>query len=225
MKNWKPFELAWIIIFVAIGTAISINTKDSFFNYIVLITGIGCVVLAAKGNIWTYGFGFINSILYAYTAYKNNLYGEVGLNILFYVPTNILGFILWKKHLQNQIVEMKKMKIKKSFTIYFICVLSIFTLGFILSLIPSQNTPYIDASTNIIGITATLLMMNRYREQWILYISLNILTITMWSIRMVNGSTDGSIMVVMWGAFLVNAVFGYYNWSKNSMLEMAIEYA
>lgn len=219
MKHWKPFEIIWLVVFLAIGSWISLNTNDSLFNYLVLITGIGCVVLAAKGHIMTYAFGLVNSILYAYTAYGNQLYGEVGLNLLFYVPTNLIGFMLWKKHLTDSVVIMKKMTITHSLWIYASCIALIGLLGFLLSLIPSQNTPYIDAATNIIGITATLLMMYRYREQWILYISLNVLTIMMWFIRMVNGSQDGAIMIVMWGAFLVNAVYGYYNWSKRAVTE------
>jgi nicotinamide mononucleotide transporter len=60
----------------------------------------------------------------------------------------------------------------------------------------------------------TFLMVWRYKEQWLVYIILNLFTILMWSIRAVNGSPDGAMMIVMWSAYLVNAVYGYYNWSK-----------
>lgn len=216
MKNWKTFELIWIGVFVLIGTIITINTRDSLFNYFILLTGILCVVFAAKGNIWTYFFGIINSLAYALTAYKNGLFGEVGLNLLFYVPMNIYGFFMWKKFMSDSVVIMKGLSIIQSIIVYSGCFFSIIILGFLLSLIEGQNTPYIDASTNMIGITATFLMVWRYKEQWVLYMLLNILTITMWAIRSLNGSSDGSIMVVMWFAFLLNSIYGYYNWSKNA---------
>jgi nicotinamide mononucleotide transporter len=111
---------------------------------------------------------------------------------------------------------MKKMNIIKTIIILLISGFSIFMLGFFLSSLRGQNTPYLDASTNIIGITATFLMIWRYREQWLLYIILNLLTITMWLLRFANGSSDGSIMILMWTAFLINSVYGFYNWSKNA---------
>lgn len=216
MKNWNVFEISWIIIFVSIGIIITITTGDSFLNFLVLITGILCVISAAKGIVFTYVFGIINSILYSYIAYNNGLFGEVGLNILFYVPMNILGFFMWRKHLSNNIVIMKKMKIKNTILTFLVSGFLIFILGLFLSSLHGQNTPYLDASTNIIGITATFLMVWRFREQWMLYIILNLLTITMWFIRFINGSSDGSIMILMWTAFLINSVYGFYNWSKNA---------
>jgi nicotinamide mononucleotide transporter len=89
-------------------------------------------------------------------------------------------------------------------------------LGFGLSFIPEQNTAYIDAATNILSVAATILMMMRFREQWVCYIVLNVLTIIMWSIRAANGSPDGLLMIVMWSAYLINAVYGFYNWTKGA---------
>ena len=223
MRNWKGFELVWFGVFIFIGTFIAINTKDSLFNYFVLLTGILCVVLAAKGSIWTYFFGIINSFGYAYTAYHNGLFGEVGLNLIFYFPMNILGFFMWKKYMSNDVVIMKGLSFIKSAIVYSACIVSIIILGFLLSLIKGQNTPYIDASTNMIGIVATFLMVWRYKEQWVLYIILNLLTITMWFYRLLNGSSDGSIMVVMWVAFFVNSLYGFYNWSMNAKMAMISE--
>lgn len=58
------------------------------------------------------------------------------------------------------------------------------------------------------------LTLLRYREQWLLYITLNLFTILMWVIRLLHGSSDGILMIVMWSAYLINACYGFYNWSK-----------
>ena len=218
LKNWKVFELVWLTTFLTIATIITLTTKDSLFNYFVLITGVFCVVLAAKGHLWTYIFGFVNSFAYAYVAYKNALFGELGLNILFFVPMNIIGFIMWKKKMIKTTVIMRALKRKQQVFLLLICCLGIFVLGLGLSLIETQNTPYIDATTNILSIIATFLMVSRFKEQWLLYIALNIFTILMWYIRTINGSGDGLMMLVMWSAFLVNAFYGYYNWNKQAKI-------
>ena len=144
---------------------------------------------------------------------------------MFFVPTSIIGFWMWEKHLAKNSVEMRGLKFRQQVIVLLICVAAIGILGFSLSHIKTQNTPYIDATSTILSIAATLLMMWRYKEQWLLYIILNIVTIVMWAIRLANGSTDGEIMILMWTAFLINAVYGYVMWAKGSEAKTAVEVA
>lgn len=217
LKNWKLFELILLLFFISIAIFMTCYTRDSILNFIVILTGILCVVLAAKGNLWTYIFGTINTVTYAYVAYRNGLFGEVGLNLLFFLPTNIVGYILWKRKMDGNTVRMRGLSLSRTLWVILICIVGISVLGFLLSLIKTQNTPYVDAATNVLSIVATLLMIWRYREQWLLYISINLLSIVMWYIRYLNGSHDGMMMTLMWFAYLINAVYGYINWSRHAV--------
>ncbi len=215
LKGWNMFEIIWISLFSVVAIVLAVLWKETLFGFGVFITGVFCVVLTAKGSLWSFVFGLFNTLGYAYIAYMNHLYGEMGLNLLFFLPTNIMGFLLWKKHMTaNKKVEMRRLRVPAIIAVVFICITGSLALGFVLSLIPSQNTPYIDAITNIISIVATILTMWRYREQWLLYIVLNSFTIALWGIRTVNGGSDGILMIVMWSAYFVNAIYGYYNWSR-----------
>lgn len=205
-------------MFSLTAVVLTVLWKDSIFGFSVFLTGVLCVVLAAKGNIWTYAFGLYNTLGYAYIAFSNALYGEMGLNLLFFLPMNVIGFIMWRKHMQGGQVVMRRLTPLRFALVAAGCVASAFTLGFGLSLIPGQNTPYIDATTNVLSIVATILMVRRFREQWLLYIVLNIFTIAMWSIRTINGSPDGVMMIVMWSAYLVNAAYGFFVWSHGTQL-------
>ena len=49
-------------------------------------------------------------------------------------------------------------------------------------------------------------MVLRYREQWLLWIVLNIISIALWA--------ENTAMYVMYSAYLLNSLYGYYNWSK-----------
>ncbi|MBU3114014.1 nicotinamide riboside transporter PnuC [Clostridium lacusfryxellense] len=217
IKNWNLYEIIWIVIFSMVAIVLTIVWKDTLFGFSVFMTGVLCVILAAKGNIWTYFFGMYNTFGYAYLAFNNGLFGEMGLNLLFFTPMNIVGFIMWRNRMSGSIVQMRGLRSKDKILTAIICVLGSIALGIGLSLIKGQNTPYIDAITDILSIVATFLMVWRYKEQWLLYIVLNIFTIVMWSIRTVNGSPDGAMMIVMWSAYLVNAFYGYYNWNKGAI--------
>ncbi len=216
LKNWRGFELIWLFLFTSLAIALNIYWKDTLLNFIVFITGVICVVLAAKGHIWTYIFGMINTVTYAYVAYNNGLFGEMGLNIFFFIPTNVIGYFMWKNKIHDQQVEMRGLKPVIRIVIGISCVILTLILGYLLSKISGQNSPYIDGTTNVLSVVATILMINRYKEQWLLYIVLNIFTILMWSLRTIDGSENGPVMIVMWSAYLINALYGYYNWHIGS---------
>ncbi|MBB6370889.1 nicotinamide riboside transporter PnuC [Chryseobacterium shigense] len=216
LKSWKPFEIIWLLSFSLLGIIITLVSKDNWLNFLVLVSGIFCVVLAAKGSIWNYVLGTVNTVAYAYVAFTNGLFGEVGLYTLFFLPMNIVGYFMWKKHLKDNIVEMKALNIKSVLMMFLITVLGCIFLGYFLSTIHGQNNPYLDGMSTVISIVATVLMIFRYKEQWLLYVILNIITVIIWIIRTLNGSESGVMMTVMWSAFLINAIYGYYNWNKGS---------
>ena len=222
-KNWNLFEIIWLAFFSLIAVFLTLFYKSSFLDFFTMITGILCVVLAAKGALWTYIWGTFNTITYAYISFENGLYGDMGLNLYFFLPMNVIGFFMWKGQLYNKIVLMRSLSLKNLFLTVLFTTVGIWITGYLLSSVEGQNTPYIDATTNGLSIAATFLMVLRFKEQWLLYVVLNIVTIWMWAIRLINGSEDGPLMILMWSAFLVNAVYGYYNWTKGAKLTMELK--
>ncbi|KGR74973.1 nicotinamide riboside transporter PnuC [Ureibacillus sinduriensis] len=221
MKNltggWNLFEITWLVLFTSIAVGFTVISKDSLFGFTVFITGVLCVVLAAKGNLMSYVFGMYNTVGYAYLAYINGLFGEVMLNLLFFVPMNIIGFYMWKSNRQEDgKLAMRQMNKMGLLQLVVACVIGCVMLGFGLSFIPAQNSPYIDAATTVLSVVATFLMVRRFKEQWLVYIVLNLFTVLLWAIRMLEGSGEGLLMIVMWGAYLINAIYGYYVWNKGA---------
>nr|WP_156282934.1 nicotinamide riboside transporter PnuC [Paenibacillus sp. NEAU-GSW1] len=215
------FEIVWLVLFTLIAVGFTVISKDSIFGFTVFITGVLCVVLAAKGMLMSYVFGMYNTVGYAYLAYINGLFGEVMLNMLFFVPMNVVGFYMWKKNLQGGKLSMRQMELKGMFLAGAICLLGSLLLGFGLSFIKGQNSPYIDALTTVLSVVATILMVRRFKEQWLIYIVLNIFTVLLWVVRMLDGSDEGLMMIVMWSAYLVNAGYGYYNWNRGAKEALA----
>jgi nicotinamide mononucleotide transporter len=107
---------------------------------------------------------------------------------------------------------MRQLGWKQRAAVALVCLVSTIGLGLLLRLNPSQNTPFIDATTNVLSVVATFLMMWRYKEQWLLYAVLNVVSIAMWVIRLQAGGPAGDLMVLMWSLFLLNALFGWWRW-------------
>ncbi|MGN7178140.1 nicotinamide riboside transporter pnuC [Paenibacillus sp. FSL R5-0490] len=217
-KNWTRFEIVWLITFTLVNIYLFFAWSDSLLGLISSITGMLCVVLVAKGKIANYYFGIVQTLTYAYIAYGYGLYGEAMLNALFYFPVQFIGIYLWKQHKTNQDVKGEDVKVKsltKKGWLY--TLISIVTLtigyGFFLRYLEG-NFVWTDSATNVLSITAQILMLKRFAEQWLLWISVNVLSIILWAGALITQGGNDFSMLVMWTAFLVNSIYGYINWRK-----------
>jgi nicotinamide mononucleotide transporter len=214
-KDWTLFEKSWLAVFTLVAMGLSYTWGDTLFSFSVFLTGVICVVLVARGSIWNYSYGLYNAGGYAWLSYQNGLYGEVMLNAGYFLPAQIVGIFLWKENLaKGTTVVMRKME---KLTMAGWLVLSgglTYAYGVILSTIPGQNTPFFDSCSTVLSVIAMILMIYRYREQWILWIIVDIVSVAMWAFRLESGVEGAPAMLVMWSAFLVNAFYGWYKWNK-----------
>lgn len=216
LKSFTYFEWAMILAVIGFTTYFSIINTENTVLYLIIdaiaaISGILCVVLCAKGKKTQYIWGLINVIGYVIIAWINKYYGEVMLNALYYLPSQFIGYYLWNKHInkENDKVEGNKLNIKKSILLILLCLIGIVLYKEVLDILGGNKT-LLDSASTTISIFANLLMMLRYREQWLLWIIIDAITVVMWFIA------KDFIMVTMWSVYLVNAFYGYYNWSKIS---------
>ena len=82
-----------------------------------------------------------------------------------------------------------------------------YLLGLFLTSINS-NQPYTDAATNVLAVYAQLMMVRRYREQWLWWLIIDILFMKMWFVA------SNMSMFVMYIAWTINCIYDWYNWSK-----------
>lgn len=214
VKKFNLFEWGMILSVVVFTVYFSIIDTENSLLYLIIdgiaaICGIFCVVLCAKGKKSQYIWGLINIIGYVIIAWINKYYGEVMLNSLYYLPSQFIGYYLWNKHMNkdNDDVCGKKLNLKQSVIFLGIICIGIFGYKIVLDLLGGAGT-LLDSASTVTSVVANLLMMLRYREQWLLWIVIDIITVIMWILA------GDFIMVTMWAVYLVNAFYGYYNWTK-----------
>ncbi|MFT4308405.1 MAG: nicotinamide riboside transporter PnuC [Candidatus Woesearchaeota archaeon] len=211
--DWTLFEKAWLIGFSLITIALTFAWNDSFIGLIASLTGMICVVLVAKARISNYYFGLVNVILYAWIAWQSSYYGEVMLNLLFYVPVQILGLILWRRHsTRADVVAVRWLSHRERIVWFSIAIFATAGYGLVLSLLKG-TLPFVDATSTVFSVVAMILMILRVPDQWVLWIGVNIISIIMWTHILVIDGT-GVSMIVMWSAYLVNSVYGLVNWRR-----------
>ena len=214
-SDWTLFEISWLIISTLTMLTLSIIWGDSPMALISGVTGIISVVLCAKGKISTYAFATINVGLYAIIAYQNRLFGEVMLNGFYYLPMNIVGFYMWRKQKDDAGTVIVRRLTPKQIILLIIGLLIAITAYWRVLVALGGNLQLIDSITTILSIVAFLLQIGRFMEQWILWMIINVFSITMWSLLL--GTPEGSVtMIIMFSAYLINGVYGFRNWLKLS---------
>ena len=130
--------------------------------------------------------------------------------IMLIFPAQFIGYFMWKTHMQQENSGGESV-IAKSLTLqgWLILVTTVIvgTLLFVQALnAAGGSSTGLDGLTTVITVSAQLLMILRYREQWLLWILLNILSIALWA--------ETPAMYLMYSAYLLNSLYGYYNWTK-----------
>ncbi|MBQ6846855.1 MAG: nicotinamide mononucleotide transporter [Oscillospiraceae bacterium] len=214
--GWKLPELIWLLVASMIIFALSIYWGDNWLGITSALTGVWCVIFTGKGKRSSFVFGMVNTLCYIYIAFNVKFYGEVMLNALYYVPMNVVGWLAWTRHMDEGTGEVKKEKltVKWSFLLYGITVIGIVVYGYILKLM-GGNLPYIDSMSTVVAVVAQILSVKRLREQWILWIVVNVVSIVMWGIEFAKGG-ENIATLAMWSVYLVNAIIMYIKWTKES---------
>jgi nicotinamide mononucleotide transporter len=214
-KDWSLFEKIWLLTFTMVNIYLFFAWQDSLIGLTASLTGMLCVVLTAKARISSFYWGLINILTYSYVAYRSAYYGDVMLNLLYFLPMTFVGIYFWKRNLKNNKkgeVKVKSLSWKNRFIWFGISIIILIIYGIILMMIKG-TLPFIDSATTVFSIIATIMLNKRLTEQWFFWIMVDVLSIVMWAYIFITSRGDIS-MLVMWSAFLVNALYGYYNWRK-----------
>lgn len=182
------------------------------------ISGVICVVMVARGNIMNYLFGVINVSLYAYISFKAGLYGDAALNALYYFPMQFIGWFSWvKKREEAESVTVVARRMSRSQRVWLslACVILTAVVAWILH-ISGDPQPVKDSATTVLSVIAMFLMVRRFMEQWTLWVAVNLISIVMWSIALINGQSHSALMVIMWVFYLANSVNGWITWVRLS---------
>ena len=216
-KVFTPYE--WFLI---LGVLLSniiysvLSGELDIMGSVASITGLLCVVLVAKGNIWNYLFGLVNVSLYAYISFEATAYGDAALNALYYLPMQFIGYFAWKRRgTQGTQVKARRLSSQNRILVAELCLVGILAGALILKYYGDAQ-PFKDSTTTVLSIAAQALMALAFMEQWVLWIITNVVSVVMWIIFTVDGVPHAGVMVIMWVFYLLNSINGLRIWNRLS---------
>lgn len=200
------------------GDLTAINITSLVVSYIAGLTGVTCVVLVAKENIWNYLFGIVSvSLWLLYVVVWSPLIWDALINIV-YLALNFYGLYYWlhpKKSQQQDdgsVAKTRRLTHKEKIIYTVIGIATIVVLTFIGKTVgryESDVQALTDASSTIFAILGQWFMSLKLLENWHMWIIVNLISIPLYI------SIGSYTFAMVWVAYLVNAIYGYILWKNN----------
>jgi nicotinamide mononucleotide transporter len=179
-----------------------------------VVTGLLCVYLAAKNNIWNWPFAIISTAIYIFVFAEAALYADMGQNV-YLLLINIYGWYYWSR----QPADAPKVPVvhitrKQVALLLSIAALATPALGFLLvKLAPLLHYqpaafPYLDSFCTVISLTAQVFMARKVLENWLIWIFVDIIYV---GIYLSKGLQPTAFM---FGVYAILALVGYIDWRK-----------
>ena len=177
-----------------------------------------------KNGMWA--VGFVMALVYAIIYMQQGVYASMAFQI-YYVLVSIYGFILWGKDKiegKEKLGGEEKLEGKDSGIYYrklpfkvLAASLAIYAAAtafmvLVLSRLTEDPMPFADSSITVLSAIATFWLSKSYREQWLVWLGVNIITVIM-TLRLQLYPTAA--------LYTVNAaasVYGYIHWKHKGKL-------
>lgn len=202
-------------IFLVLGIVVQCITyivmPDNPWSLVSGLLGICSVVLGAQGNILTFVFGFAQVATYTYLCVIERFYAEIALNAYYFI-TMIYGVYVWKLRLKDNTLHIRTRRMSPqwiSILMVSVVVVSIL-VGWALTQYTDDPQPYLDALTTVPALAAQILMVLAYREQWYIWIMVDVLAVVMWL------RAENYCMAAQYVFWCANCIYGYLKWTRES---------
>lgn len=196
----------------------------TFLYLMDVILNVACELLISKQSKWNFIVSLaveVTEILVCVLCMYR--FATMVATLFFWIPCDIISFMVWQKHPDEQKDELtvvKKLTGLQDVLIILGIVVWTLGVGYLLTLIEVEGgifannvalkniVCYIDACASAVGIANGLLILFRFREQWIAwYICAALETV-------INIMAGQWILLVLKAGYFTNTTYGYIKWSE-----------
>ena len=192
---------------------------DIIIEIIGAVIGLTYLFLEYKANVWLWPVGILMSLFYVVIFFHGKFYADAAI-YLYYIGANAYGLIQWTQSRKQTIEEngqatelaITHVPIKRILPLVAITlILWIFLYG-ILKTVTDSPVPIGDAFTTAVSIVAMWMLAQKYLEQWLLWIVVNIVSTILYFWK---GLYPTGILFIV---YVIVAVLGYFRWRKEMIL-------
>lgn len=209
----------WVYFSVETTMFTIMNYPMSYIEFFGTLLNLWCVWLAVKSKILNWPVGLLGAAVFGILFWQIGLYSDLFIQVYFFI-TSIWGWWLWlqpRDHADEIAGGRRIVSISNRARGYYVLGIIVGTvlLGTLTQNLPNilptlfpnpAAYPYLDAFITAMSAAATILMARKELESWVLWITVDVLSIGMYWVK------DVKLVSVLYLVFLFLASRGLFNW-------------
>ncbi len=186
---------------------------QSLLEAIGVITGILCVYLAAKNNIWNWPFAIISVAVYIVIFFEAKLYADMGLQFYF-LAMNSYGWYFWSRKPKSE-EKVPVIRITRKEIVFSVTGIILFTaiLGFLLKKGTDAAFPFIDSFCTACSLIAQVLLARKVLENWLIWVFVDVIYVVVYAAKHLH------LTASMYALYFIIAALGYRDWKRDYRLQ------
>ena len=207
----KAFDWSFLIAGWLVQVVVFLIAPAHPLSLVSGLLGITSVILCSQGNILTFFFGFGQILTYTYLCWLERFYAGIAMNA-FYFVSQIYGIYAWRRLVRHaddnrsQVITPRNIPLPV-FAVIIAAMAAVAALsGWLLSRYTDDTQPYMDALTTVVSVVAQVMLVMAIRQQWWLWLFVDVLFVAMWIIA------GNGCMVAQYIFWCANCVYGLIRW-------------
>lgn len=177
------------------------------------VTGLVCVWLTVRENVWNWPIGIANSIFFLVLFWEGRLFADATLQMV-YVVLGALGWYWWLHGGDgSKEIAVSRAGARVLVPLLFVVIAATWALFYYLRSV-HDAAPLWDAFTTVLSLAAQFLLTRKFLENWIFWILADVIYVPLYIHRHLYFT--GALYVV----FLCLCVMGFREW-RQSMADRA----
>ena len=233
-KQFTTYEKCWFLSIMILATIFSVLFPEESANgvngiVIMLLSlfdtflNILCALLISKQSRYNFLVSvFVEIVEIAISLVLMYRFATLTTTLFFWLPIDIISFINWSKHKDQEESELTKVRRLKGWQEVMVIVGIIawtIIVGYIISGLDIATDfyhnrtletaiIYIDACASAVGIANGIFIFFRFREQWIAWYICSALE------AIINILSGQYVLLILKLGYFTNTTYGYIKWSK-----------
>jgi len=192
-----------LLIYLSWQQRVSISMTETLG----FLTGVVCVWLIVKENIWNWPVGITNNVFYVIVFWRARLFADMSLQLV-YIALGVLGLYRWlyggAKH---DALQISRISGKTSICLSVFIVASVTALTIYLRRV-QDAAPFLDACTAVLSICAQYLLTKKVLENWWLWIITDTISVGLYLYKSL------ALTALLYAVFLAMCITGLVEWRR-----------
>ena len=177
-----------------------------FFGVLFGLFYLALEIMQKKG-MWV--VGLLMAAVYAVVFFQQGVYASMGFQV-YYILVSIYGFMQWgtDKAQTQQKICYRSLPLRVFVWSVVIYAAATAFMVLVLGRLTDDPMPFADSSATVVSAIATFWLSKSYKEQWLLWFIVNVLTVAM-SLKLQMDPT-----AILYTVNSAASVYGYIHWIK-----------